>query len=77
MTKKQFFEKYPVIETYKGYEILKCGNMYEVIMSVGVYWVLNTDIKDCYSFIDKMKSLNIKQYDDENVAKYIFKNKRK
>jgi hypothetical protein len=76
MTKEQFFNKRPIVEIYKGYEIRKYKLLYEVYASIGVYSCSSNYIEDCKQFIDKLVANNIKQYDNEAVAKYIF-NKRK
>ena len=68
----KFYSKRPVVEVYKGYEIRKFNNMFEVIASVGIYGHSSNNINSCYTFIDNLVNLGIKQDDDEEVAKYIF-----
>lgn len=72
---KKYFEKRPIVEIYKGYEIRKYKDMFLVDAAIAIYGIISTHIKDCYEFIDKFVSLGISQYDDESVTKYILHNR--
>ena len=68
----RFYKNRPIIEVYKGYEIRKYNDMFEVIASVGLYGHGSNYIEGCREFIDKLVKLGIKQDDDEEIAKFIF-----
>ena len=72
---KKFYEKRPIIEIYKGYEIRKFEDIFEVIANVGVYGCSSTHIKDCYEFIDNLVNHDINSCDTEKIAKYVFNKK--
>ena len=72
---KRYFAQHPIVEIYKGYEIREAGNgMFLVDAAIGIYGTTSNYIGGCREFIDNLVSLDIKQYDDEAVAKYIFHN---
>jgi len=69
---KRFYENRPIVEIYKGYEIRKFNDMYEVIASVGIYGISSDYIDGCREFIDKLVKFGIKQNDNEEISKFIF-----
>lgn len=72
---KRYFAQHPIVEIYKGYEIRKWSdNLFFVDAAIGIYSTSSNYIEPCREFIDNLVSLDIKQYDDEAVAKYIFCN---
>lgn len=72
---KKYFAKHPIIEIYNGYEIRDaCNGMFMVDAAIAIYGITSNYIECCHEFIDKLVAVGIKQYDDEAVAKYIFKN---
>jgi len=66
-----FYKNRPIIEIYKGYEIRKCYDMFEVIASVGIYSFESNYIEGCREFIDKLVNVGIKQDEDDKIFKYI------
>lgn len=71
---KRFFElQPPIVEIYNGYEIRQAGNgVFSVDAAIGIYGTTTNYIEACKEFIDKLVSLDIKQYDDEAVSRYIY-----
>lgn len=71
---KRFFElQPPIVEIYNGYEIRQASNgVFSVDAAIGIYGTTTNSIEACKEFIDKLVSLDIKQYDDEAVSRYIY-----
>lgn len=71
---KRFFElQPPIVEIYNGYEIRQASNgVFSVDAAIGIYGATTNYIEACKEFIDKLVSLDIKQYDDEAVSRYIY-----
>ena len=71
---KRFFElQPPIVETYNGYEIRQASNgVFSVDAAIGIYGTTTNYIEACKEFIDKLVALDIKQYDDEAVSRYIY-----
>lgn len=71
---KRFFElQPPIVEIYNGYEIRQASNgVFSVDAAIGIYGTTTNYIEACKEFIDKLVSLDIKQYDNEAVSRYIY-----
>lgn len=79
---KKYFDKHPIVEIYKGYEIRSEENdSYIVDAALAIYSMTTSSKKCCYDFIDELVSNNVHQYNDEEVSKYLvnkeIKNRKK
>ena len=76
-----YFAKHPIVEIYKGYEIRNnCTDKFGITSyicdaAIAIYSITSNTIEGCREFIDILVAEGIKQYDDEAVAKYIFRQK--
>jgi hypothetical protein len=68
---KKYFDKHPIIEIYRGYEIRDDKGLFIVDASIGIYSTTSNYIEGCYKFIDELADRNIKQYDGEAVMRYL------
>jgi len=69
---KKYFDKHPIVEIYKGYEIRsEENNSYIVDAAIAIYSRTSSDKQGCYEFIDELVSHNVHQYNDEEVSKYL------
>lgn len=75
---QKYFDKHPVVEIYRGYEIRDDGELFLVDAAIGIYSTTSNYIEGCYEFIDELVNRNIKQYDGEAVMRYLIeKDKQK
>lgn len=75
---KKYFNKHPVVEIYRGYEIRDDDGLFLVDAAIGIYSTTSNHIEGCYEFIDELVNRNIKQYDGEAVMRYLIeKDKQK
>lgn len=78
---QRYFIKHPIVEIYKGYEIRNnCTDKFGITSyicdaAIAIYSITSNTIKGCREFIDTLVAEGIEQYDDEAVAKYIFRQK--
>lgn len=69
---KRYFDKHPLIEIYKGYEIRgEENNSYIVDAALAIYSMTTSSKKCCYDFIDELVSHNVHQYNGEEVSRYL------
>ena len=75
---QKYFDKHPVVETYRGYEIRQEeGHSYIVDAAFAIYSTTSNSLKACYEFIDELADRDIKQYDNEAVSRYLIERERK
>ncbi len=68
---KKYFDKHPIVEIYRGYEIRDNNGLFLVDAAIGIYSTISNYIEGCYEFINELADRDIKQYDVETVMKYL------
>lgn len=73
---KKYFDKHPIVEIYRGYEIRDNNGLFLVDAAIGIYSTTSNYIEGCYEFINELADRDIKQYDVETVMKYLIERNR-